>query len=154
MGDLEAASAAAQQRSVHFPLPESPSQRSFYTQTNKIFSRFLDMPIVHFTGKDTNILQMKTLLPKELAENAGGGGAWGRTENAKEAAELGVQVPPGCSGLGGGGGGARAKTRNRASDGRAQPATSTVLGLAPVSPAAGVRGRGVLAGILAPGGPR
>lgn len=66
VGDLEAASAAAQQRSVHFPLPESPSQRSFYIQTNKIFSSFLDTPIVHFTGKDTNILQMKTLLPKGL----------------------------------------------------------------------------------------
>lgn len=52
MGDLEAAPAAAQQRSELFSLPESSSQRSFYTHTNKTFSRVPDMPVVHFGGEE------------------------------------------------------------------------------------------------------
>lgn len=90
---------------------------------------------------------MKSLLPQGLLLRVlGEAGPGDERRTPRRLRHSGLQVPPGCSGLGGGGGGARATRRNRASGGGPQPATRVVSGLAPVPPAAPVLWRGVLVG--------
>lgn len=101
----------------------------------------LGTTVVYLGGEGyANILQMKSLLPKGLLLGVlGEAGPGDERRTPRRLRRSGLQVPPGCSGLGGAGGGARATRRNRASGGGAQPATSVASGLEPVPPAARVR---------------